>query len=212
MPHIYTKSSPSGAKLRSELLVTSELQGEVQYVPSSMWPNCSIIGKARGRINEMGSCKEILRNAIFHSDHCSFPQETSALCSQQNSALPSLLWELHSFTQLENCWLGLLWIWWVKITNDKEMTLQQCSILMLYDHYRENTTDTFFCCLFLWWAKTNLEIDSSYIGKNSLLKCPTKGSKAIYEKQVKQESAPRDGERQREMYALLLRERSWARC
>lgn len=92
-----------------------------------------------------GPARKFVRNAIFHSDHCSFPQETSALCSQQNSALPSLLLELHSFTQLRNFWLGLLWIWWVKIMNDKEMTLQQCRILMLYDQNWEYNTDTCIC-------------------------------------------------------------------
>lgn len=66
---------------------------------------------------------------------------------QQNGALSSLLLELHNFTQLRNCWLDLLWIWWVKPMNVKEITLQQYGILMFYDHYWENNPGTLgiFC-------------------------------------------------------------------
>jgi len=47
-------------------------------------------------------------NKVAHSDHCSFPKETSALCSRHNGSLPSLLLELHNFTQLRDCGLDLL--------------------------------------------------------------------------------------------------------
>lgn len=95
-----------------------------------------------------GAARKFVRNEIFHSDHCRFPHESLALCSQQKSVLLSLLLELHSFTQLRNCWLDLLCISWVKIMNVKEMTFQQCSILMLYDYYRENNRHPFFVCFY----------------------------------------------------------------
>lgn len=119
------------------------------------------------------------------------------------------LLELHNFTQPKNCWLDLLWIWWVKIMNVREITLQQCSIWMLSDCYWENNTGTLdiFCFKdeqILIWKLT------SCTGKNAFLKRPTKVNEAMLKKQVQWASAPRGGERCREMCAMLLkgRERS----
>lgn len=94
-----------------------------------------------------GPARQFARNTAAYSDHCSFPKETSALWSRHNGALPSLLLDLQNFAQLRNCWLDLLRIWWVKMMNVKEITLQQCSILILYDHYWKNNPGTLniFC-------------------------------------------------------------------
>lgn len=66
-------------------------------------------GRHKGEKLRWDPARQFARNTVAHSDHCSFPKEASALCSQHNSMLPSLL-ELYNFTQLRNCWLDLLQI------------------------------------------------------------------------------------------------------